>query len=328
MKTTSINTKFLGLDIPSPIISGSCGIASKVSNLVALEKAGAGAVILKSLFEEQIICDIERTTGYISHSQYGESYDYVSHHVAGFETEKHFNLIKDAKKSLSIPVIGSINCVSFNNWIVYAQRMQDAGCDALELNFMILPCNVETSAEDIERLFNETIFALKRSISIPILIKVGKYFTDMSKFMHKLSWCGINGITMFSKNIDFDIDTKEEKLTNTSFLTPPQSLYETLRWTSLLSAKLRCEISASSGIYTGDDVVKALLAGAQTTQVVSTLYENGLERITEMNNYLKNWMEEKEYSSIEDFRGKMAVKKGDSSSFVRTQFMKYFAEIQ
>jgi dihydroorotate dehydrogenase (fumarate) len=133
---------------------------------------------------------------------------------------------------------------------------------------------------------------------------------------------------MFSKNIDFDIDTKEEKLTNTSFLTPPQSLYETLRWTSLLSAKLRCEISASSGIYTGDDVVKALLAGAQTTQVVSTLYENGLERITEMNNYLKNWMEEKEYSSIEDFRGKMAVKKGDSSSFVRTQFMKYFAEIQ
>ena len=315
------------MKVKSPIVSGSCGLTSNLANLLEMEKAGVGAIVLKSLFEEQIIYDIQKNMGFLSNMEYGESYDYIVNHVAGYEIENYYNLIREAKKSLSIPIVASINCVSYNNWVTYAKRLQDSGCDAIELNFMLLPFNVETSVEDVERLFDNTISAIKRSINIPILVKVGKYFTDMSKFMSKLSWSGIKGITMFNKTIDFDIDTKKETLKHTSIISAPQSLYETLRWVALLSTKLRCEISASSGIFTGDDVVKALLAGAQTVQVVSSLYSNGISQIQNMNTYLKQWMDEKGYSSIDDFRGKMSVKNMDNSAFVRTQFMKYYAEI-
>ncbi len=328
MNTTNIETTFLGMKVSSPIVSGSCGLTSKLANLVEMEKAGVGAIVLKSLFEEQITYDIQKNIGLLSNMEYGESYDYIANHVTGYEIDNYYNLIREAKKTLSVPIVASINCVSYSNWVAYAKRLQDAGCDAIELNFMVLPSNVETSVDDVERLFDDTIVAIKRSISIPILIKVGKYFTDMAKFMSKLSWSGINGITMFNKTIDFDIDITNETLKSSSIISAPQRLYETLRWVALLSGKLRCEISASSGVFTGEDVVKALLAGAQTVQVVSSLYENGIGRIHDMNEYLKNWMEKKNYESIADFRGKMKVKNHDNSAFVRTQFMKHYAEIE
>lgn len=328
METKNIETTFVGLKVPSPIISGSCGLTSNIANLVEMEKAGVGAIVLKSLFEEQITYDIQKNTGFLSQMEYGASYDYIANHVEGHELEKYYSLIREAQKVLSIPIVASINCATFSNWVSYAKKLQDAGCDALELNFMMLPFNVETSVDDVERVFDDTITAIKRSITIPIIIKVGKYFTDMAKFMSKLSWAGINGITMFNKTIDFDIDTASEKIKPASIVSAPQSLYETLRWVALLSGKLRCEISASSGIFTGDDVVKALLAGARTVQVVSSLYNNGISQIKDMNTYLKQWMDEKGYRSIDDFRGKMAVNGTDNSAFVRTQFMKYYAEIQ
>lgn len=328
MTTVDISTKFLGIDIPSPIISGSCGLTSKVENLLEMEKNGAGAVILKSLFEEQITFDIQKSTGFLSNFEYSESYDYISNHVEGFEIDKYLSLISNAKKALSIPVVASINCITYSNWIAYAKKLQEAGADAIEINFMVLPFSPDTSSEDIEHIFDDIILALRRSISIPIIVKVGKYFTDMSKFMHKLSWSGIKGLTLFNKNIDFDIDTEKESLKHTSILSNNTALYDTLRWTALLSGKIRCEVSASSGILTGDDVVKTLLAGAQTTQVVSALYGNGIEYIKTMNDYLKEWMSKKEYNTLDDFRGKLRVKESVNSNFTRIQFMKHYAEIE
>lgn len=328
MSTVDISTKFLGINIPSPIISGSCGLTSKLENLVEMEKNGAGAVVLKSLFEEQILFDIQKNTGFFSSFDYSESYDYVSNHVEGYEIDKYLSLISNAKKILSIPVIASINCITYSNWIAYAKKIEEAGADGIEINFMILPFTPTTSCEDVEKLFNDTIFALRRTVSIPILIKIGKYFTDMSKFVHKLSWTGIKGITLFNKVINFDIDTEKEVTKHTSVLSNQTCLYDTLRWTSLLSDKIRCEISASSGILTGDDVVKALLVGSQTTQVVSALYANGIEYLKSMNDYLVNWMAKKGYASLSDFRGKMRVQDTKNSDFVRVQFMKYFAEIE
>lgn len=323
------STKYLGLDLKSPIIVGSCGLTADVDKMVAMEKAGAGAVVLKSVFEEQIIYDIKRNTHVVAPTDnYGDSYEYIAAHVADDSLSKHFQMIRDAKRRLTIPVIGSINCFSYENWLTYAIKFQEAGCDALELNMAILPYETSLSADDVERTFSQIINTLRKSISIPISIKVGTYFTDMAKQMQQLSWMGIQGVTMFNKSVQVDIDIEKETLQNASYLSNPEDLYNTLRWVAILSKKMRCDISASTGVYSADDVVKMLLAGATTVQVVSSLYKNGIDTLAQLNQGLNAWMEKKGYSSLSQFRGKLAVQPNDKASVaMRTQFMKYFAEI-
>lgn len=322
-------TKYLGLELKSPIVVGSCGLTADVEKLAAIETAGAGAVILKSVFEEQIIYDIKRNTHIVAPTDsYGDSYEYVAQHVADDSMGKYFSLIRDAKKRLSIPVIGSINCYSYENWLTYASKFQDAGCDALELNMAILPYETSLSADDVERTFSQIINTLRKSVTIPISIKVGTYFTDMAKQMQQLSWMGIQGVTMFNKSVEVDIDIESETLKNSSYLSTPEQLYNTLRWVAILSKKMRCDISASTGVFKADDVVKLLLAGADTVQVVSCLYKNGVGYLKDLNDGLKAWMERKGYENLQQFRGKMAVQPSDKASVaLRTQFMKYFAEI-
>lgn len=323
------NTKYLGLELKSPVIAGSCGLTANVDNLCKLEKAGAGAVVIKSVFEEQIIYDIKRNTHIMAPvGNYGASYEYIAQHVADDSLEKHFSIIREAKSRLSIPVIGSVNCYSHENWLTYAKRFQDSGCDALELNMAILPYETSLSADDVERTFNNIIQTLKKSVTIPISIKVGPYFTDMAKFMQQLSWTGIGGITLFNKTLEVDIDINKEEVSNASVLSAPESLYNTLRWTAILSKKLRCDLSATTGVSKADDVVKLLLAGATTVQVASCLYRNGVEYMKVLTDGLADWMQKKGYDSVDQFRGKLAVRPNETASMVmRTQFMHYFAEI-
>ena len=259
---------------------------------------------------------------------YGDSYEYIAQHVADDSLEKHFSMIREAKRRLSIPVIGSINCFSYENWLTYAMKFQEAGCDALELNMAILPYETSLSSDDVERTFTQIINTLRKSVSIPISIKVGTYFTDMAKQMQQFSWMGIQGVTMFNKSVQVDIDIENEMLKNATYLSTPEDLFNTLRWVAILSKKMRCDISASTGVFTSADVVKMLLAGATTVQVVSCLYKNGIDTIRELNSGLQAWMEKKGYDSIARFRGKLAVQPTDKASVaMRTQFMKYFAEI-
>ena len=322
-------TKYFGLELQSPIIVGSCGLTSDVDKMMQMEQAGAGAVIIKSVFEEQIIHDIKRNTHMVAPTDnYGYSYEYIAQHVAVDSLEKHFSMIREAKRRLTIPVIGSINCFSYENWLTYAKKFEDTGCDALELNMAILPYETSMSADDVERTFTQIINTLRKSISIPISIKVGPYFTDMAKQMQQLSWMGIQGVTMFNKSVQVDIDTENETLKNASFLSTHEDMYNTLRWVALLSKKMRCDLSASTGVYSGDDVVKMLLAGATTVQVVSALYKNGIDALRDINAGLQAWMQKKGYDSVAQFRGKLAVSPAEKASVaMRTQFMKYFAEI-
>ena len=322
-------TKYLGLELKSPIVVGSCGLTADVDKMVQMEQAGAGAVVVKSVFEEQIIHDIKRNTHMVAPTDsYGDSYEYIAQHVADDSLERHFNMMREAKRRLSIPVIGSINCFSYENWLTYAQKFQDTGCDALELNMAILPYETSTSADDVERTFTQIINTLRKSVTIPISIKVGPYFTDMAKQMQQLSWMGIQGVTMFNKSVQVDIDIENETLKNASFLSTHEEMHNTLRWVALLCRKMRCDISASTGVYTSDDVVKMLLGGATTVQVVSCLYKNGIDTLRELNSGLQAWMEKKGYDSIDKFRGKLAVAPAEKASVaMRTQFMKYFAEI-
>lgn len=322
-------TKYLGLEIDSPIVVGSCGLTNDINNLQKMEEAGAGAVIIKSVFEEQIIYDIKRNLSMMAPTDnYGMSYEYVASHVSDDSLGKHFDLIKEAKKRLHIPVIGSINCYSFENWMTYTQRFQEAGCDALELNMAILPYETTLSYEDVDRLFSNIINTLRKSVSIPISIKVSQNFTDMANFMQRLSWMNINGITLFNKALNVDIDVDKMEVTHAPSLSTPEEIYNTLRWVAILSKKLRCDISASTGVHSAMDVVKMLLAGAGTVQVVSCLYKNGVEYLRTLNDGLRKWMEDKGFNSVSQFRGKLAVKANDEASmFFRTQFMKHFAQL-
>ena len=322
-------TKYLGLDLKSPIIVGSCGLTADVQKMVEMEKAGAGAVVIKSVFEEQIIYDIKKNTHIVAPTDnYGDSYEYIAAHVADDSLQKHFQMIRDAKSRLSIPVIGSINCFSYENWLTYAIKFQEAGCDAIELNMAILPYETTLSADDVERTFSQIINTLRKSITIPISVKVGTYFTDMAKQMQQLSWMGVQGVTMFNKSVQVDVDIENETLRNASFLSNPEDLYNTLRWVAILSKKMRCDISASTGVYSSADVVKLLLSGATTVQVVSCLYKNGIDTLRELNDGLQAWMQKKGYDEIKQFRGKLAVQPNDNASVaMRTQFMKYYAEI-
>ena len=322
-------TKYLGLELKSPIIAGSCGLTADVDKMVQMEQAGAGAVVLKSVFEEQIIYDIKRNTHIVAPTDnYGDSYEYIAQHVADDSLEKHFSMIREAKRRLTIPVIGSINCFSYENWLTYAMKFQDAGCDALELNMAILPYETSLSSDDVERTFTQIINTLRKSVSIPISIKVGTYFTDMAKQMQQFSWMGIQGVTMFNKSVQLDVDVESETLKNAAYLSTPEDLFNTLRWVAILAKKMRCDISASTGVYTADDVVKLLLTGATTVQVVSCLYKNGIDTLRDLNSGLQAWMEKKGYNNIAAFRGKLAVQPTDKASVaMRTQFMKYFAEI-
>ena len=324
------NVEYLGLKLKSPILAGSCSLTANVDNLCKLEKAGAGAVVLKSIFEEQIIYDIKRNTHvYAPVGNYGDSYEYIAQHVADDSVSKHFALIREAKKQLTIPVIGSINCFSYENWLTYAKQFQDAGCDALELNMAIMPFETSLSTDDVERTFSNIVQSLKKSISIPISIKVGTYFTDLAKFMQQLSWMGIQGITMFNKSMQIDVDVEEEKLCNADSLTYPGELYNTLRLTAILSRRLRCNLCATTGVDNGLDVAKLLLAGASAVQVASCLYRNGLDYMRTLNDELKGWMERKGYESVDQFRGKLAMRSNDKASMLmRTQFMNYFADIK
>ena len=327
----STSTKFVGLALSSPIIVGSCGLSTTMSSLEKMYEAGAGAVVLKSIFEEQILFNIKKhTANYTTpYDSFGDSYDYIANHLEANSIEQYLELIRKAKANIPIPIIGSINCCNFGNWITYAKYLQDAGCDALELNLFYIPFSVNTSQDDIQRLFSNTIQALRRIVTIPIIIKVGNYFTDLAKFMQQLSWMGISAITLFNRATNWDINVDTRQIVHGPITSSPNDLFNPLRWTAILSKKIRCEISASGGVFSGNDVVKMLLAGASTVQTVSSLYQYGIEHITTMNKELSQWMERNNYQTINDFQGTMAIQNNeDASQFERIHFMKYFSEIK
>lgn len=326
----NLTSKFMGLNIKSPIIAGSSGITSNIDNLCQLEDSGAGAVVLKSIFEEEIIYDIKRNTHIIAPVEnYGDSYEYIAQHVAEDSLEKHFNLIRVAKERLSIPVIGSINCFSYENWITYARNFEQAGCDGIELNISFLPYEPSLSCDDVERLFDDIVRTIKKVTTLPVSIKVGPYFTDMAKFLQQLSWMSIQGITLFNKSLQVDIDTDKMELQNAGMLSTPEELYNTIRWTAILAKKMRCPISATTGVYSAEDVVKLLLAGAGTVQVASCLYKNGTSYIKQLTQGLLDWMDAHHFDNLDQFRGKLAIQNNAKASILfRTQFMRYFSDIK
>jgi len=329
-----LTTKYLGLLLSNPLIVGSSGLTDSADNILELEKAGAGAVVLKSLFEEQIMLEVDASLkeayqNDMIYSAKSETLDYIDIHIRERTLSAYIELIKEVKNRAMIPVIASINCVSSAEWINFASQFEEAGADALELNIAILPSDETTGADKIEKVHFDIIEKVKSQVSIPVSVKMSSCFTNLALMVKKLSETGIEGIVMFNRfyTPDFDINNFTEKSSNT-FSTPAEA-GNIRRWMGIMSPKVDCDLAASSGIHSAEDLIKLLLAGARAVQVVSTIYKNSKDQIQKMLGGLNMWMDEKGYNTIEQFRGKMSQEvSSNPSAYERIQFMKYFSEIK
>ncbi len=324
-------TEYLGLKLKNPIIAASCGLTGTLDGIKTLEKSGAGAVVLKSIFEEEILLETnkqltEAEKDPLIYSGLSETLDYIDLHIREDNLGKYLELIKEAKKALSIPVIGSINCVSQEDWMHFARKIEEAGADALELNLFLHPADYQN--KEFEKAYFRIIEKVLKHVNIPVAIKISKYFTRMALSVKALSESGISGIVLFNRFFTPDIDIEKISLTCGSLFTSPEEQSETLRWIGIMSNQVDCDLAASTGIHTGEDAIKMLLVGATVIQVASTLYINGPDQINRMLKKVEKWMDEKGFSSVSQFRGKVSKEyEANPANFDRMQFMKQYSEI-
>lgn len=323
-----LSTSYLGLNLPSPIVVGSSGLTNTPEKIVELEKYGAGAVVLKSIFEEEILMEYEEVVKEEASSRYKDDYlDYFDMRIKEVNLNQYLELIVESKKKVNIPVIGSINCTSSHEWTYFAEKIEKAGADALELNIFVLPVDPSITAEQVVRTHLEIIQSVRNKIKIPISVKISYYFTNLASVISELSRSNVSGMVLFNRFYSPDIDIEKMQLTSGSVFSSPADLPISLRWIAVMANKVKCDLAASTGIHSGKAVVKQLLAGANAVQVVSALYENGPAYLETMLTEIKDWMLSKKYEKIEDFRGALSQgKQVDSGFYERVQFMKYFSD--
>lgn len=321
-----LSTEYLGLKLKNPIIAGSSGLTNSAKSIKELEENGAAAVVLKSIFEEEIAFEYDDIIKEAESKGYNlDQFDYYDYKIKEDNLDKYTTLISESKKAVSIPVIASVNCVYSHEWLAFASQLQKAGADALELNMFFLPSDFERTSEEKEKAYFQIIEQVQKVITLPITLKISYYFSNLGPMIQKLSNTGISGLVLFNRffSPDFDIDKFEVKSSN--IFSSPSDLSISLRWIAIMSERVNCDLVASTGVHDGVALIKQLLAGADAVQVASTLYQNGKGRIGEMLKTLEEWMEGKGYSKLSDFRGKMSqAKSSNPAAYERVQFMKYF----
>ena len=329
-KMVDLSTQYLGMKLKNPIIAGSSGLTDSVKGIEELEKSGAAAVVLKSIFEEEIALEYDDVLKEASKDGLNlDQFDYYDFHLKGEKLAGYATLIEESKRAVSIPIIASINCVYSHEWTSFAKTLQTAGADALELNMFFLPSDFERTSEEKENAYFQIIEKIRKEVTIPVALKISHYFSNLGPMIQKLSETGIGGLVLFNRfySPDFDIDKMEVIPSN--IFSFPSDLSISLRWIAIMAERVSCDLAASTGVHDGEALIKQLLAGANAVQVASTLYLNGRDRIAEMLKTLEKWMGEKGYESLADFRGKMSqAKSRNPSAYERVQFMKYFGGIR
>ncbi len=324
----NLSTTYLGLSLKNPIIVGSCGLTKTVEQIKACEEAGAGAVVMKSLFEEQIReseADLEQEL-----NMHPEVMNYLQADLnMRYGAEAYTETIRQAKEEVSIPVIASVNCYTSKWWIDYAKKIEDAGADALELNVHVLSDDFGKSASDIEAVYIDIVKAVKAQLSIPLALKVSPYFTAFGNFATRLEKYGINGLVLFNRFVQPDISLADMSIDVKPSFNDPVGFGRSLRWIGLLSGALDVDIAASGGIRDETGMIKQLLAGASAVQIASVLYAKGLGRIQQMLDGLEEWMGTKHFTSITDFRGKLNQENNPQDEhYIRGQYIKSFAGVE
>jgi dihydroorotate dehydrogenase (fumarate) len=322
----NLEVSYLGLKLKNPVIVSSSGLTSSVEKIKKIEKSGAGAVVLKSLFEEQI--NYEAGSLIMNHD-YPEAEDYIRNYTKDHGVGEYLKLIEEAKKAVSIPVIASINCISANDWVRFTREIEKAGADAIELNVFSLPTDKNLEASEYEKVYFELAGKIKSVTNLPVSMKIGNHFTNPVNMVYKLFTLGIKGVVLFNRFYEPDIDINKFSLTAAEVFSTPSEIRQNLRWVAIISDKVnQIDISASTGIHSGEAIIKQLLAGAEAVQVCSVLYKNGVEYIDKMLDEVEDWMKNNNFKSIQEFRGKMSYKSiPDPMLYERSQFMKYFSSV-
>jgi len=319
-----LSVKYLGFDLRSPLIVSSSRLTSTIEHLKAAEENGAGAVVLKSLFEEQINHYISAMPAAYG---YPEADDYLANYMRSNTVDEYLDLIRKAKESLSIPVIPSINCYSSGGWTGFARNIAEAGADALEINVFFLPVDRKKSAAESEKIYLDLIEKLKKTIRIPLSVKIGFRFSNILNLIDQFYLRGVAGIVMFNRFYEPDIDLKKIDIIAAPVFSSDIEQRYVLRWIGMASGQdIKIDISASTGVHSGNDALKYLLAGADSVQVCSVLYKNGLGYLKTMNRQIEEWMDSKGFRSVSDFRGKLNYRNYEKPvAYERTQFIKYFS---
>lgn len=324
----NLETSYLGLQLKNPLVAASSGLTGSVDKIMELETAGIGAVVLKSIFEEQINHEV---TSMLQKDQqnaaYPEAEDYIKSYLRDNTITKHLELLEETKQSVNIPVIASINCVSSQEWTTFAKEFEQAGADALELNIFYLPTDRNEKPGVVEQLYLDVLKKVKSEVSIPVSVKFGLNHSNIIGMADKLKAHGASGVVMFNRFYEPDINLETLELTSSEVFSSPADIRRSLRWIGLVSSAVpKLEIAASTGIHDGKAVIKQILAGATVAQLCSTLYINGAKAIpailTEMADFMKKW----NFKKIDDFRGRLSYKNiPDPMLYERSQFMKYFS---
>jgi len=325
----NLSTTYMGLSLRNPLVVSSSGLTNSIDKILQLEEKGVGAIVLKSLFEEQITNEvIEVINQDVQQVSHPEAEDCIWDYIRETNLQTYLNLIKIAKSSLRIPVIASVNCVTGDEWITFARDLEKAGADALEINAFIIPTDRKISSADIEFRYLDILTEVRRVVKIPVAMKIGSYFTNLVGMVDKLSANGAAAVVMFNRFFEPDIDLETLAMTTSSIYSSPDDLRHSLRWTGIVSGKVpNLNIAASTGIHDGEAFVKQILAGATVGQICSTLYLNGFGQIDEILDYLKSFMIKWKFKQISDFRGRLNYSKlSNPTMYERTQFMKYFSD--
>jgi dihydroorotate dehydrogenase (fumarate) len=321
-----LSTVYLGMNLRTPLVPSASPLSEEIDNIKRMEDAGASAVVLYSLFEEQL--RLERY----------ELHHHLTHHIDSFPEaltffpqpeefhvgpEAYLNHIREAKESVDIPIIASLNCDSVGGWMDYSKKIEQAGADALELNVYYIPTDMELISDQVEQTYVEIVKGVKSEVKIPVALKLSPFFSNIAYMARCLDKAGVNALVLFNRFYQPDIDLETLEVRPNIILSTPQALRLPLRWIATLYGRVKADLAATSGIHTAQDVIKMLMVGADITMLCSILLRNGIKHIRVIEQGICEWMEEHGYESVKQMQGSMSQKNcEDPSAFERAQYMR------
>ena len=328
----SLATNYLGLVLKNPLVASSSPLSHTLDSIQRLEDAGASAVVMYSLFEEQITFDSLYVDHYLRSNadSFAESLSYFPEmDQYNVWPDEYLKLIRRAKETVDIPIIGSLNGVSMGGWTNYASLIEDAGADALELNIYYVPTSLEITGREVEDIYVDMLRQVKRAVTIPLSIKLSPFFSSVANMSKRLADHGANGLVLFNRFYQPDLDLENLEVAPRLVLSNSNELRLPLRWVAILYGRILADLAITTGIHTRDDVLKGLMAGAKVTMMASELLQNGLRRVKEILREIEQWMDEHEYESVAQMIGSMSQQHcTEPAAFERANYMKTLDSFQ
>jgi len=322
-----LSTTYMGLHLKNPLIAGSSGLTGTRAGLRDLEDGGVAAVVLKSIFEEEIAAEYDDTVTEAARKGMSlDSYDYYDYEVRGAHVSEYVDFIREAKAAVSIPVIASVNCTYSHEWVSFAKDIESAGADGLELNMFFLPSDMARSSDEREKDYLQIVDRVLKQVRIPVALKISSSFSTLAQMIGRLSRTGIAALVLFNRFYSIDFDIEKLAVIGSSSLSSAEELAGPLRWVALMSRRVDCDIAASTGVHDSAGLIKMLLAGARAVQAASAFYKNGAGSAAVMLRELSTWMDRHGFKVLNDFRGKLSQAESvNPAVYERVQYMKHYA---